>query len=106
LRPFLAAHCLKLNYQRPFTALQAVSRWPRPSPWFVKEPLKKSIHGLFQSASALLLVRNRAKCAPKGLAYRRLPVENKFSNTFQINALRIMALLLVGGNAATSVAPL
>ena len=34
----------------------------------LEEPLKKSIHGLFQSASALLLVRNRAREAPKGLA--------------------------------------
>jgi len=27
----------------------------------------------------------------KGLAYRRLPVENKFSNTFQINTLPVIA---------------
>ena len=46
--------------------------------------------GLFQSASALLLVRNRARCAPKGAAPRRLPVENKF-NYIQINALHVIA---------------
>ena len=47
------------------------------------EPLKKSLHGLFQSASALLLVRNRAGGAPKGQPIGDCQLKTSFQTPFK-----------------------